>query len=64
MPTFPIGYRSFHAHPSLNFELNRWLAALPEAELVAAAARIPSAREWPGVMLECADRAEREGRLY
>lgn len=62
MPEFPVGYRDFHANPSLNFELNRWLPALPEAELAAAARRIASARDWPGVMLELARRAEREER--
>ena len=62
--TFPVGYRSFHADPSINFELNRWLGALPEEELRAAAPRIASLADWKTVMLELAERAERdaEGR--
>ena len=58
--TFPVGYRSFHADPSINFELNRWLCALPEEELRAAAPRIASLADWKTVMLELAERAERD----
>jgi hypothetical protein len=47
----------------LNYDLNRWLAVLPERELVAAAELIATVSDWPTVMLEHADRAEREGRL-
>jgi pimeloyl-ACP methyl ester carboxylesterase len=60
--SFPVGYRSFHPDPSINFELNRWLGALPEEELWAAAPRIASLADWTAVMLELAERAEREER--
>jgi pimeloyl-ACP methyl ester carboxylesterase len=60
--TFPVGYRAFHPDPSINFELNRWLGPLPEEELWAAAPRIGSLGDWRTVMLELADRAEREER--
>src|SRR6185369_12003117 len=56
---FPVGYRSFHPDPSINFELNRWLGALPETELLAAAPRIATLADWRRVMLELAERAER-----
>jgi pimeloyl-ACP methyl ester carboxylesterase len=59
---FPLGYRSFHADPSINFELNRWLGPLPEEELRAAAPRIGSLADWKTVMLELAERAERAER--
>jgi pimeloyl-ACP methyl ester carboxylesterase len=55
---FPVGYRSFHHDPSINFELNRWLGALPEVEVRAAAPRIASLDDWKTVMLEHAERAE------
>ena len=55
--TFPVGYRSFHADPSINFELNRWLSALPENELRAAAPRIATLADWKTVMLELAEDA-------
>ena len=58
--SFPVGYRSFHADPSINFELNRWLSALPEDELRAAAPRIVTLADWKTVMLELAERAERD----
>ena len=57
---FPMGYRPFHPDPSINFELNRWLGALPEDELWAAAPRIASLGDWKTVMLELAERAEGE----
>ncbi len=56
---FPIGYRAFHPDPSFNFELNRWLSALPEAELWALAPRIQTAADWKRVMLGAAQAAER-----
>jgi hypothetical protein len=63
MRAFPVGYRDFHPNPRLNYDLNRWLAVLPERELVAAAELTATVSDWPTVMLEHADRAEREGRL-
>lgn len=62
MTDFPIGYRSFHPDPSLNYELNRWRAALPEEEIESLAPRIGSLGDWSGVMVEHAETAEREGR--
>jgi pimeloyl-ACP methyl ester carboxylesterase len=61
--TFPLGYRSFHADPSINFELNRWLGPLPAAELRAAALRIASLGDWKTVMLELAERAEHDAEV-
>jgi pimeloyl-ACP methyl ester carboxylesterase len=58
-----VGYRSFHADPSINFELNRWLGPLPEQELRAAAPRIASLADWKMVMLELAQRAERDAEV-
>ena len=58
--SFPVGYREFHPDPSINFELNRWLGALPEDELWAAAPRIATLADWKTVMLELAERAERD----
>jgi pimeloyl-ACP methyl ester carboxylesterase len=57
---FPVGYRAFHPDPSIGFELNRWLGALPEDELWAAAPRITTLADWKTVMLELAERAERD----
>ena len=58
--SFPVGYREFHPDPSINFELNRWLSALPEDELLAAAPHIVTLADWKTVMLELAERAERD----
>jgi pimeloyl-ACP methyl ester carboxylesterase len=62
--SFPFGYRRFHPDPSLNFELNRWLSALPEEELLELAPRISTLDDWHREMLEHARRAEDEGRLW
>src|SRR5512139_194709 len=55
---FPVGYRAFHPEPNFNFELNRWLAALPEHQVRSLAARIETAADWKGVMLDAAHAAE------
>jgi pimeloyl-ACP methyl ester carboxylesterase len=63
LTAFPVGYRSFHPDASINFELNRWLGALPETEVRAAAPRIATLDDWRRLMLELAERAERKERL-
>jgi pimeloyl-ACP methyl ester carboxylesterase len=63
MNAFPIGYRDFHPDPSMNFELNRWLSALPEDDVAALARRVETLSDWTRVMGAEADRAEAEGRL-
>lgn len=59
----PVGYRNFHPDANFNFQLNRWLPYLPEAELHEAAAGISTFEDWKRVMWRFAERAEGEGRL-
>ena len=56
------GFRRFHADPSLNFSLNRWLPYWREEEVREVAARIRGFADWKGVMLEQAGKAESERR--
>ena len=59
----PVGYRDFHPDTNFNFQLNRWLPYLPEAELHEAAADISTFDDWKRVTLQFAKRAEGEGRI-
>ncbi|MDX1382512.1 MAG: alpha/beta fold hydrolase, partial [Thermoanaerobaculia bacterium] len=61
MKNFPIGYRHFHDDESYNFELNRWLPALPEPEVVELAKRITCRDDWTRETSRCARAAEERG---
>jgi len=57
-----VGYRNFHPLEHFNFQLNRWLPFLPEAELFEAAKKIDSLESWNTVMFRYARQAESEKR--
>ena len=60
--TNPIGYRAFHPEMSLNYQLNRWLPTMDEAEVLEVAPRIGSLDDWRQQLTLLARRAEADGR--
>jgi pimeloyl-ACP methyl ester carboxylesterase len=62
MTHLPIGYRAFHPDETLNYQLNRWLPVMDEAEIAQAAARMTSMSDFSREMLALARRASAEGR--
>ena len=51
------GYRDLHPDPTFNYELNRWLGALPELAEPSAARHIVSIADWVRTMLSRATHA-------
>jgi len=62
MRQFPVGYRDFHAEPTLNFPLNRWLPYWDESEISELAKSIRNLGDWQQTMLEHAHLAEARDR--
>lgn len=61
--SYPVGYRQFHADPSINYQLNRWLPGAMEAEFLEAAHRLRTLADWKTVMLGLAEKALQDGRI-
>lgn len=59
-----VGYKNFHSDANFNFQLNRWLPHLPEADVLAAADQISNFDDWTDVMISCGARAEAAGETY
>src|SRR5438128_2923709 len=60
---YPVGYRQFHADPTTNYQLNRWLPRAMESEFVSAAQRLHRLADWKPVMLELAATALADQRI-
>lgn len=60
--TDPVGYRAFHPDVPLNYQLNRWLPTMDEAEVWDVAPRIASLADWCEQLAALGQRAERDGR--
>ena len=56
------GVREFHGEESMDFELNRWLPYMDEAEVREASGRIKSLSDWKSEMVVLGERAEAQGR--
>ncbi|WP_437534563.1 alpha/beta fold hydrolase [Sorangium sp. So ce726] len=62
MVDYPIGYRSFHRDVALNYQLNRWLPVMEEAEVTKLAGEVSSAADFSRAMRALAERTGAEGR--
>ena len=60
--TDPIGYRAFHPDVPLNYQLNRWLPTMDEAEVRDVAPRITNLADWCRELTLLGQRAELDGR--
>jgi hypothetical protein len=60
--TYPVGNRPFHPIPTVNFELNRWLAYADEGEFAAVAPTISTFEDWYEAMSGLAEKATNEQR--
>ena len=61
----PVGYHAFHSEQLFNYQLNRWhsFGYARFEDMEEAGRRISDFDDWKRVMVELAERAEREGRL-
>lgn len=60
--TNPVGYRAFHPDIPLNYQLNRWLPRMDEAEVWEVAPKIVSLADWCEQLTLLGQRAEQDGR--
>lgn len=60
--TNPIGIRAFHPDVPLNYQLNRWLPTMNEAEVWEVAPRIATLADWCRELTLLGQRAEQDGR--
>lgn len=58
-----VGYRNFHPDTNFNFQLNRWLPFLSEADVVQAASEVNNFADWKRVMWCRAELAEADNRF-
>jgi pimeloyl-ACP methyl ester carboxylesterase len=63
--TFPVGYHRFHRKQLFNYQLNRWhsFGYARFEDMEEAGRRVEDFDDWKRVMVELAERAEREDRL-
>ena len=59
---FQAGHRQLHGEPFFDFELNRWLPSMDEAEVSTVVGRIHSISDWTREMIALCKAAESEGR--
>jgi pimeloyl-ACP methyl ester carboxylesterase len=61
----PVGYHNFHKKQVYNFQFNRWhsLGFASYEDMKIAGERINNFTDWKKVMIDLAEKAEKEGRL-
>lgn len=62
LENYKPGYRQFHGEPFLDFEINRWLPYMDEAEVSVVVRGIKTLSDWKREMIALGEKAEGEGR--